>query len=111
MELIKNQRYPNSAKLYGIEGDVIVKVTLNRQGFVIAHELVEEAESQVLNQAVHEMIANISPLPAAPDNYAPGDEELTFIFPVAFRMKESEKSLYGIDKRFKQAVKNAFTAQ
>jgi outer membrane biosynthesis protein TonB len=98
-----HQKYPTSGKMYGLEGDVIVRIQLDREGNYVGHMFVHEKTHPVLKQAVDDMIAASSPAPKPPIDYFGENEDIIeFMLPIAFRTPENANNLAEIDRLFQQ---------
>ncbi len=62
-------RYPAEAAKMGIEGITPVKITFNRQGEVVATELLQSSGSKILDSEVLRTLKQIGPVGSFPKNY------------------------------------------
>lgn len=76
--------YPAKAWDRGREGNIRLRVTINRKGKVKKTELLEEARYSSLNKEARKAVARASPYPAMPDEVK-GDE-YSFTFRIAFKI-------------------------
>jgi TonB family protein len=106
-----SQRYPDDAKLYGIEGDAIVRVRVAPNGKILRYWVLEEPKHPSLKKAVADMLKRANPAPKVPKSYLKGDPYAELIFPIAFRVHAKAGYLDDIDKRFQSNVKKAFGEQ
>ncbi|MFL0811601.1 MAG: TonB family protein [Agarilytica sp.] len=77
--------YPQRAWDRGREGNIRLRVTINRKGKVKKTELLEEARYKSLNKAARIAVKNASPYPAIPEEIS-GDD-YSFTFRIAFKIK------------------------
>jgi len=105
--IAKYQEYPESAQLYGIEGDAIVRIRIDRSGKIQGYRVIKAAGNYILDEAVVAMVKAANPTPPMPDHYAVGEPVAEFIFPVAFRMKENMDKIVEIDRLFQKVVQDA----
>lgn len=73
--------YPASAR--GREGRVILRVRIDRQGYVRYYALEESSGVATLNSAAIDMIRRANPVPAVPENY-PAGNLIEFLIPISF---------------------------
>jgi TonB family protein len=102
------QRYPDEAKLYGVEGDAIVRVRIAPNGKILQSWVLEEPQHPSLKKAVKDMLKRANPAPKVPKSYLNGDPFVELIFPVAFRVHAKPGYLDDIDRRFQDTVKSAY---
>ncbi len=106
--LTLHQSYPADAALYAIEGDVIIRLRIEKDGEISAFSFVLDPGHPLLRESVMKMLAAASPVPAPPETLFGKDTALDYMFPIAFRMELTPGSLIAIDRAFQQAVKEAF---
>lgn len=82
--LEKKKQYPLLAKRLRQQGKVLVKFTLQRDGRVVAAELISTSEYETLNKAARELITQISGLKPFPDEVK--KQQWVFVLPVEYRM-------------------------
>jgi protein TonB len=73
--------YPASAR--GREGRVVVRVRIDRQGYVRYYALEESAGTDALDRAAVDMIRRANPVPAIPADY-PAGNLIEFLIPITF---------------------------
>jgi len=78
-------RYPQRAVSRGQEGNVRLKVSINRAGKVINIIVLEESEFNSLTNEARRAVKRASPFPAVPDS-VPGDP-YSFTLPIAFKLQ------------------------
>jgi len=76
------QVYPRSALRREEEGEAKVKVTVARDGKIANFEIIQETGHASLDREVPKLIERIDPLPKPPSDA--GDDQLTFILPLAW---------------------------
>lgn len=80
----RKKRYPRLAKENGEEGVVMVKMTLDRNGTLVAYRLSRRAPSERLNQATLSTVQSAAPFPPLPNSYP--NSNITIEVPVRFRL-------------------------
>ena len=83
-QLEKNKYYPEEALADSQEGTVLIKISINRQGRVLAAMLVRKSAFNLLNAEAIALAHRASPLPPPPDDIAGTVISLTV--PVEFYM-------------------------
>ncbi|PWK53409.1 TonB family protein [Pleionea mediterranea] len=83
-EVKQYQEYPRQALIDRDEGDVLVKVTIDRQGEVINTNLLERSGSRTLDKAVLKMVRRASPFAAMPPELS--GEQFEFEIPFSFQL-------------------------
>lgn len=73
--------YPASAR--GREGRVVLRVRIDRQGYVRYYALEESSGVAMLNSAAIDMVRRANPVPAVPENY-PAGNLIEFLIPITF---------------------------
>ncbi|MBN8543542.1 MAG: TonB family protein [Alphaproteobacteria bacterium] len=73
--------YPASAR--GREGRAVLRIRIDRQGYVRYYALEESSGVAVLNSAAIDMIRRANPVPAVPENY-PAGNLIEFLIPITF---------------------------
>lgn len=84
--LARHKRYPARARAMGLEGRVVVRVTLARDGRVQSHRIEEDSAYSVLLHEVEAMVERADPFPAMPATLA--GERFELRVPVDFRLGE-----------------------
>lgn len=77
--------YPKSAIRKGIEGKAKVKITIDRQGTIVAFDVIEQTGEAILDKVIEKSIKRISPLPSPPAELT--DAELVFNLPLVWRLQ------------------------
>lgn len=77
----RHKLYP--AEAGRISGRVILRVRVDRQGYVRYYAIEQGSQNQALDRAAIEMIRRANPVPAAPTNY-PSDSLIEFLIPIQF---------------------------
>jgi protein TonB len=62
-------RYPAEAAMLGIEGITPVKITFNRQGIIVARELLQSSGSSILDAEVLRTLDKVGPIGGFPKGY------------------------------------------
>jgi TonB family protein len=84
--LERHKVYPESAADAGLQGRVIVRVQMNRQGRVLGSWIEQSSGHAILDKAVLAQVMRANPFPAAPKTY-PGHSMLEFRFPVTLYIR------------------------
>lgn len=82
--LNRQKHYPRQALFQKIEGSLTLKLSLNRQGKVISHQIIQPSQSNLLNDEAHQMVQRAGTFPSAPD-FLEG-ENFDFTIPVRFEI-------------------------
>ncbi|WP_232823419.1 energy transducer TonB [Dyella sp. C9] len=68
VERVGNLNYPNEARRRGLHGDVLMTVTLNRDGSVKGIEVVQSSGQPLLDAAAQRIVRLAAPFPAIPED-------------------------------------------
>lgn len=79
----QHKLYPAAAM--GHEGKAIVRMRIDRSGYVRYYALEQSSGNQVLDVAAVDMIRRANPVPAVPPNY-PAGNLIEFLIPITFRV-------------------------
>jgi len=82
--LARYKRYPRRAERREIEGEALLYFVVDRQGRVLSSTIRRSAGSDILDEAVVDMLARAAPLPRFPDDL-PG-ESMEVLIPVGFHI-------------------------
>ena len=85
--LARYKRYPPMAKRRGQEDLIELEFTIDPQGKVLSHRIINPSPYKSLNRAVIKMITRASPLPAIPTAIQGNKDRFTFIVPVIFELQ------------------------
>ena len=80
----KNQRYPRSALAREIEGKAKVRLTVNADGTIAKHEIIEPTGQSSLDNEIPRLVKRINPLPSLPE----GRSELSFVLPLDWSLNQ-----------------------
>nr|WP_319485381.1 TonB family protein [uncultured Cohaesibacter sp.] len=78
----RHKRYPRSAKMRGVEGTGVVRITIDRAGRVLQASLVQSAGDRVLDDEIRQLPKRASPAPKPPEEFSGSRHTLTL--PVRF---------------------------
>ncbi|SEQ07558.1 protein TonB [Solimonas aquatica] len=81
----RSQRYPWSARQYGQQGDVLVRVHLHRDGRVLSVRLLQSSGVAALDAEACAVMQRIARFPPFPADYLPQIAEFDLDQPVNFR--------------------------
>lgn len=95
------QRYPSKAIDDGIEGTVVVSVTVSKSGSITAFNIRESSNQQLLDDQVLGLLARANPLPALPD----GHDNEKLIFPLTYKLTKSVKVGAKVDVSGPETIK------
>lgn len=82
--LEKHKAYPKRARLKGLEGQVIVSFTFNREGQIISKRLVNSSGHDILDQAAFDAMDAANPLPPIPQSMK--QNQITLTVPFGFNL-------------------------
>jgi periplasmic protein TonB len=80
------QEYPTAARKNKQEGIVKLQFSINRQGEVLSARIYESSGYPELDKAALAMMAAASPVPAVPDDFYPGRNQLPLVIPVEYSL-------------------------
>ena len=83
--LAKHKNYPLAAQRRRQEGEVLLRVRINRAGQVLSFRLQDRSIYQILDDAALAMVKRAEPFPPFPDDFPGVDFE--FLLPVSFRLR------------------------
>jgi periplasmic protein TonB len=83
--LAQHKNYPLAAQRRRQEGEVLLRVRINRQGQVLSFRVQDISRHQILDEAALSMVKRAEPFPPFPDDF-PG-AEFEFLLPVSFRLR------------------------
>lgn len=84
--LERHKVYPAEAARAGLQGRVVVRVQMNRQGKVLGNWIEKSSGHAILDKAVLAQVRRADPFPPAPATY-PGSTMLEFRFPVTLFLR------------------------
>jgi len=79
------KRYPSDAQSRGVEGVVMLNFSVDRNGRVLAHEIVRSSGHPELHKEVVSMIERAQPLPPFPPSMP--EEKLDLTVPIRFSLR------------------------
>jgi periplasmic protein TonB len=79
------KRYPSDAQSRGVEGVVMLSFSVDRNGRVLAHEIVRSSGHSELDKEVVSMIERAQPLPPFPPSMP--EEKLDLTVPIRFSLR------------------------
>ena len=82
----RHKIYPASALKQGMEGKVVLRLRIRRNGEVVRSGIERSSGYSLLDQAVLETVTRSAPMPAVPAEY-PGGAQLEFLIPIRFSVK------------------------
>ena len=81
----RHKIYPDEAYRSGVQGQVVVRIRINRRG-AVAYKIIERSSGNaLLDAAVLETVTRAAPMPTVPSEY-PGGAQLEFLIPIQFRI-------------------------
>lgn len=105
--IVNHQLYPTSAKLYGMEGDALVSIQVDKKGNIVNYRFIREATHPLFHDAIIDVLKASNPAPVPPRIFFQQGQELAeFMFPVAFRIGMDPSSLMKIDEEFQSMILN-----
>ncbi len=81
----RHKIYPDEAYRNNQQGQVVLRLRINRRGFVIFKGIERSSGNALLDRAVLETVTRASPMPTVPSEY-PGGGQLEFLIPIQFRI-------------------------
>ena len=81
----KKQVYPRSAMRKELEGRAKVRVSIDRTGAIVGHEIVQATGLPVFDKEIPKLIKRINPLPAPPASLTDG--QLSFVLPLSWAIR------------------------
>jgi protein TonB len=82
--LDRHKNYPLAAQRRRQEGEVLLRVRINREGRVLSFRAQDISDHPILDEAALSMVKRAEPFPPFPDDF-PGSE-FEFLLPVSFRL-------------------------
>lgn len=83
--LAKHKNYPLAAQRRRQEGEVLLRVRINRAGQVLSFRLQDRSSYPILDEAALAMVKRAVPFPTFPDDFPGVDFE--FLLPVSFHLR------------------------
>jgi len=83
--LQQHKRYPSEARSRGVEGLVTLNFSVDRNGHVLAHEIVHSSGHPELDKEVVSMIERAQPLPPFPRSMP--EDKLALTVPIRFSLR------------------------
>lgn len=83
--LEKHKKYPSRAKRLRIEGEGMLRISIDRSGRTRLVELAQRTGNRLLDKAALAMVERANPFPAMPEKDP--REEMEFMVPVAFLLR------------------------
>ncbi len=80
--LKRHGSYPYEAAMWQLEGTVLLKFAINREGEILYYNIVKKSRWHLLNAAVRKMMQRSSPVPPIPPEIE--TDQITFTIPVHF---------------------------
>ncbi|GIX30883.1 MAG: hypothetical protein KatS3mg124_1355 [Porticoccaceae bacterium] len=84
-KIYREVKFPRRAVERGLEGSVRARITLDRDGRLLAVETVEGSGEPLLDEAALDAIRDAAPFPAMPEGI--GVERLELMVPISFRLQ------------------------
>ncbi|WP_168190228.1 energy transducer TonB [Luteithermobacter gelatinilyticus] len=81
----KKQVYPRAAMRQELEGKAKVKISFDRSGNIISHEVLQSTGHDILDAEVTNLVKRINPLPAPPAEL--GDDKLVIVLPLTWTIQ------------------------
>jgi TonB family protein len=82
----KHKVYPAEAFKRGLQGDVTLRLRINRYGAVVLKTIEKTSGHPELDKAVLETATRANPMPVVPAEY-PGGAQLEFLVPISFSLE------------------------
>lgn len=84
--LAKHKRYPAIARRRNLEGKVVVRFTIDKQGQLLSHLIVQPSVHNSLNKAAINMLKSAAPMPKVPLALIENNEQFEYTIPVDFNL-------------------------
>jgi protein TonB len=84
--LKRHGTYPREGLRFKMEGVVLLRFAIRRDGKILSYDLIKESSWDTLNGAVRRMMDRSSPVPPIPEDIA--KDEIVFTIPVRFTVHE-----------------------
>lgn len=88
--LARQKRYPSRARALGLEGEVVVRIAIDRSGRVRSRSLEGGSRFALLAREAEAMVDRADPFPAMPE--ALRGDSYEFSVPIEFRLSEGRRS-------------------
>ncbi len=82
--LERHKKYPNIARRRSQQGTVVLVFTINAEGKLLSHKIIQASAHPVLNSAVVKMIKTASPMPPIPETLRRNQVRFSYTIPVHF---------------------------
>ena len=82
--LEKHKTYPRRARIKGMEGEVIISFTYNRDGQILSKQMLKSSGYDILDRAALSTLHAANPLPAIPDSL--NKNQVTLNVPFGFNL-------------------------
>ena len=86
--LERHKKYPNIARRRSQQGTVVLEFTINAEGKLLSHKIIQASAHPALNSAVVKMIRLASPMPSIPEELRENRMKFTYTIPVHFVLKK-----------------------
>ncbi len=86
--LERHKKYPHIARRRNQQGTVTLEFTINAEGRLLSHKIIQASAHPALNSAVQKMIKSASPLPSVPEELRKNRMKFTYTIPVHFILKK-----------------------
>lgn len=84
--LAKHKKYPSIARRRNLQGSVLIRFKINKEGHLLSYSVVQSSPHNSLNSAAIKMIERASPLPKVPASLLEGNDEFEYTIPVEFSL-------------------------
>ncbi len=81
----EHKRYPREAKRFGVQGRVLLKVYISKDGYIESVYVVRSSGSYILDNAAKELIASLRKVPPPP-----GKKALSFIVGINYHLDDGD---------------------
>jgi protein TonB len=85
-KIANSKIYPRRARERGIEGDVLISLTISKDGKVLESDVIQ-SDSSILSNGVDDIIRSAQPFPVFPDGF--NYEQVTLKVPVKFNLQDN----------------------
>lgn len=87
--LSKHKKYPAIARRRNLQGDVLLRFVIDKNGQLLRHSIVRPSTHNSLNTAAIKMVKNASPMPKVPVALVKDKHEFEYTIPVEFSLSNN----------------------
>jgi len=84
----KYKKYPSIARRRNLEGDVLIRFVINKDGQLLTHSIVQASAHNSLNKAAINMVKSASPMPKVPAKLVGNKQQFEYTIPIEFSLSK-----------------------